>query len=487
MKRAMTRRELLRDLSIGAGVLALAGCQPKVVEIEKTVEVERTVAVEVEVEKVVKETVVVEKTAETTKIVFWPRGATDEAVFVRMLPLARERYPEIDIVLDTPPEAMYDKLRVAMAGGVPPDSTVMNAPTGVPMIGEGLFLSLQPFLERDGDVAGDIEDYFAKPSVTTYTYEDNLYCVPLTSESQVLWYNLDAIEEAGLTPPREMENDPDQWNWDTLVEYALALTEGKGRDRQRFGLVSIGIQEGWGSLAVANGAKFFSDDGTKWVLNSPEGKEALQLSSDLIHVHDVHPTMDTIIDPYSVELRTMFQTGQLAMLTHGEYFRRDLWGARMPSDGIPFRYDLALHPFSPKREQGIVYHTLGVPIIGQSQYPDETWKWLKVIASQEAQQMVTDGWGSRGADERTYAPWLERNADGGPEGLNYDAIIRSDAIGTPFPVSPHVSYTAILETTDRVVGDLVLMDKMSVDEGLVTMEEEINQKIETSMRERGLL
>ncbi len=231
--------------------------------------------------------------------------------------------------------------------------------------------------------------------------------------------------------------------------------------------------------------KFFNEDGTKWTLNSPEGKEALQLVKDLIHKYDVHPTMDTIINPYSVELRTMFQTGGLAMITHGEYFRRDLWGARAPKDGIKFKYDLALHPFSPKKQQGIVYHTLGVPIMQASKHPEEAWKWLKVIASLKSQQLVTDGWGSRGADSRTYEPWLKRNADNGPAGLNYDAIVRADAIGVPYPVSPNVTYTAVSETVDRVVGDLILMDKVSVDEGLATMEEEINKKIDTAIRERG--
>jgi len=53
MQSHMTRRQLLRTIGIGSAGLALAACQPKVVEVTRVVEKE--------VEKVVKETVVVEK------------------------------------------------------------------------------------------------------------------------------------------------------------------------------------------------------------------------------------------------------------------------------------------------------------------------------------------------------------------------------------------------------------------------------------------
>jgi len=62
MSKYLTRRELLRATAVGAAGLALAACQPKVVE--KVVK--ETVLVEKEVEKVVKETVIV---AGTPKVV----------------------------------------------------------------------------------------------------------------------------------------------------------------------------------------------------------------------------------------------------------------------------------------------------------------------------------------------------------------------------------------------------------------------------------
>jgi ABC-type glycerol-3-phosphate transport system substrate-binding protein len=144
----MTRRRFLAKAAAAATGLAILGlgvqCGPT-----PTPEVIKEL-VEKEVTKVVEK--IVERPVETTKVIFWPRGATDEEVFVRMLPIARKMFPEIDVVFETPPEKVYEKLRVAMAGGVAPDSSVMNTPNGVPMIGQGAFLSLEPFLDREAEV-----------------------------------------------------------------------------------------------------------------------------------------------------------------------------------------------------------------------------------------------------------------------------------------------------------------------------------------------
>ncbi len=472
MSSRMTRRDLLRYAGFAASAAALAACAPKVVK--------ETVIVK----EVVKETVVVKEAVETTKVIFWHRGANDEETFMRMIPIARDMFPEIDVVFETPAEKIYEKLRVAMAGGTAPDSTVMNTPSGVPMIGEGVFLPLTPYLNKDTAVKDTLDKNFAKAGVTAYSFKGDLFCIPVTSESQVVWYNKDAMLEAGLTPPAEIEDDKDKWNWDTFIEYAQKLNKGTGRDRESFGIVSWGVQSGYGNYLYALGGRFFSEDGKKWTLNSPEGKQALQFVMDMISKWDVHPTPETMSD-YSM-VRTMFHLGGVGIITQGEYFRRYLWGTRAPSEGVAINYDLARWPFAPSGTRTIVYHCLGAPIIKGAKHPDEAWKWLQVIATQDAQQIITDYWGSRGADERTYKPWLDQNAGGGPDGLNYSAITRGDEDAHPYPVTPYMSYGPVGEIEGRYVRDQILTGQISLDEGMQKMEEEMNKSIETSMRELGI-
>jgi hypothetical protein len=137
-------------------------------------------------------------------------------------------------------------------------------------------------------------------------------------------------------------------------------------------------------------------------------------------------------------------------------------------------------------ERAMVYHCLGAPILKDSANPDATWKWLSVIGSQEAQQLITDDWGSRAADTRTYASWLESDGHGGPEGINIAAITNSDEFGVPFPVSPYMQSSELLEPITRIVYDLVLQNQMPIDEGMVEIEREINERLERSLREMGI-
>lgn len=398
-------------------------------------------------------------------------------------------YPEIEIAFDTPPEDIYGKLAVAMAGGTAPDSTVINTPWGVPMIGQGAFLSLQDYIEADATLSESFAQHYARPSVAAYSLDGASYTVPMTSESIVMWYNLDHIEEAGLTPPREIEDDPDAWNWNTLVEYANAINSGTGRDRERFGIMcsgargDYGLQPGFGNFIYSNGGRFMSEDGKSCVFDSPQNGEALQYTYDFIFTHDTHPEITSMQDTQSE--RSIFLNGQAGLIMQGEFLRRYLWGAQAPSDGISFRYDLAKLPFV-NGERAMVYHCLGAPILKDSANPEATWKWLSVIGSQESQQLITDNWGSRGADTRTYTSWLESDGQGGPEGVNVAAITDSDEFGIPFPVSPYMQSSELLEPVTRVIYDLVLQNNLSVEDGMAQVQSDITERLDRSMREMGI-
>jgi hypothetical protein len=134
----------------------------------------------------------------------------------------------------------------------------------------------------------------------------------------------------------------------------------------------------------------------------------------------------------------------------------------------------------------MVYHCLGAPIMKDSAQPDATWKWLSIIGSLEGQQMITDSWGSRGSDTRTYASWLEEDGHGGPEGINVAAITNSDEFGVPFPVSAYMQTAELLEPITRVIYDLVLQNSLPVAEGLTQVQSEITERLDRSMREMGI-
>ena len=208
-------------------------------------------------------------TAKEATLTIWPRGDTDTAVFQKINEGFKVRAPAIAVKLEPLPENGYEKFLAAVAANSGPDSLVINTPAGVPMIHKGAFKSLAPNIKDSKDVQDNLKE-FAKPALESYTVRSELHAIPVTNESQVIFYNRDAVEKAGLQPPEEFEDDPRRWNWDTLVDYAKKTNKGTGFRRDRFGIAMTAergtnaMSEAWGNLAYARGARFLDEEGEKW-------------------------------------------------------------------------------------------------------------------------------------------------------------------------------------------------------------------------------
>ena len=88
------------------------------------------------------------------EITFWPRNAVDKIAFDAILPLARERFPNLTVTLDVPAGNILDKLKVSLAADTPPDSVVLSLTYGKHMAAQGAVLSLQEYLKADRAVGG---------------------------------------------------------------------------------------------------------------------------------------------------------------------------------------------------------------------------------------------------------------------------------------------------------------------------------------------
>ncbi len=179
--------------------------------------------------------------------------------------------------------------------------------------------------------------------------------------------------------------------------------------------------------------------------------------------------------------RAMFQNGQLGMVVQGEYFRRYLWGTGKPSEGIPFAYDFALMPFNPTTGlRTNIHHGNGTFMSTQTDVPEAVWDWLKVVWSKEAQEIITMNWGSRGGHTGTYDTFMETNAGGGPDGLNYAAFQVVDEGTATYPSTIYVTKEALMEPVVRIMYDNIFANTMTAEEGCAVMAEEI-----TALMDRG--
>src|SRR5699024_9680853 len=126
----------------------------------------------------------------------------------------------------------------------------------------------------------DLEETFG-PVGANYTWEDATYGVPDRSGAMVLYYNKDLFDEAGVEYPTA------EWDWDTFLEAAQALTDpSKGQ----YGYGGVGWWPQWFSLVAQNGGHVLDPETGAPNVNSPEAVEALQFAYDLYFTHEVAPT-----------------------------------------------------------------------------------------------------------------------------------------------------------------------------------------------------
>ncbi|MBI3971670.1 MAG: extracellular solute-binding protein, partial [Chloroflexi bacterium] len=109
--------------------------------------------------------------------------------------------------------------------------SVINRQFEQPFIRKNAFVNLQPHIAKDRTVSQELR-HFAPAALEAHSRDKNLYAIPTTNESIVVWYNEDLLRQLNLRPPHEFEDDPQRWNWDTLLDYARKLNRGREQDRE---------------------------------------------------------------------------------------------------------------------------------------------------------------------------------------------------------------------------------------------------------------
>jgi len=164
---------------------------------------------------------------------------------------------------------LLEKLLVTLAGGTPPEISMMQE-AWIPQIGtDSRLLILDAYLKNSkvdlGDFVPALRQYMGFGDGKTRYLP--WYAAPVT-----LFYNSEHFKANGLTaPPR---------TWDEMVQQGQKLVKTDGSKISRSG-VQLGTGDWtWLPFLWGNGGQF--DQNGKIVQNSPQGVEALQFFMDLV-------------------------------------------------------------------------------------------------------------------------------------------------------------------------------------------------------------
>lgn len=188
-------------------------------------------------------------------------------------------HPDLRLSLDPANQGM-EKVIVQAIGGVGPDVfDCRDANQLAAYVKAGIALDVTADLARMGiDVARD-----TWPAMRSVAIHDGrTYGVPTNIGANALWVNEDLLPEGTALPAGA-------WTWHEFIALAqrLTLRDGSGRVTQA-GLLFDWYN--WPHFLYGFGARVFSPDGTRCVLDSPQAIQAVSLMQDLVYKYKVTPS-----------------------------------------------------------------------------------------------------------------------------------------------------------------------------------------------------
>jgi multiple sugar transport system substrate-binding protein len=305
-------------------------------------------------------------------------GAQEVDAWKKAFALFEAKYPRITVDATYTTDDYDDKTVALVAAGTPPGLWFPAANTGVKhWAAKGLIENLDPYIQRDKfDLKVFYETYLPYMKFNGHTV-----ALPLDEWPFNVYYNVNLLQKAGLTPPTDWNDKT--WTWDKYLELGRRLTQATGGQTSQWG-IGDSVLGGYRFSAMLYGGDWFPEDSylTGWIKEftgtASEVVQAYQFLSDLRYKHHVSPTADE--QSAGGGINALFMAGKIAMTISAagflETLRRQAQGLEWGIAAVP------LPPAKPRRTLIWVDHWTffhGVP------NPDAAWQLLKFMETPDAQ------------------------------------------------------------------------------------------------------
>ncbi|SMB99418.1 carbohydrate ABC transporter substrate-binding protein, CUT1 family [Thermanaeromonas toyohensis ToBE] len=290
---------------------------------------------------------------------------------------------------------------------------------------------------------------FLEGPMQAVTYKGEIYAVPWYTDAGLLYYRKDLVKE----PPK---------TWEELKKIAK---EQMGKNGIKYGFVFRGNQyEGLVCDALefihGNGGEVL--EGDKVVINSPQAIEGLKEMVSMVKEKIAPEGVTTYMEE---DARNVFQQGEALFMRNWPY----AWG-KVNEDGSPVKGKVGIAPL-PHGPQG----KAGAPTLGGwnlaiskfSQHPDEAWKFIEFMTSDEAQKTsaLMAGWLPTRKAVYSDTEVLSKNP-------HFKTLLEAFLTAKPRPVSPY--YPQISDAM-QINFHKALTGQISAEEAVKNVEKAITE------------
>jgi multiple sugar transport system substrate-binding protein len=296
-------------------------------------------------------------------------GSPEEGeVWKKIVSSFESAHPDIKVKVEVADwDSYWEKLRVLMAGGTPPDVFAMDAPLFLDWQSRDVLLNLQPYLDKDPKI---MEGVYPS-TLSAYKTANGYYGLPRDFQTIVLYYNKDMFDAAKQAYPTA------DWTWTEFRAAAKALTidkDGDGKtDQWGFWAEALDPEPYWGSVIWSHGGEIVDLAAGKTLISSPQATAGFQLIADMWLADKSMPSEQQLAQ-YGYD---GFLSGIAAMGVSGH------WSVPEYSR-VSFKWDIAPMPKGPAgRATGV--NSAGFVISKASKNPDAAWEFVKFAFSDAGQ------------------------------------------------------------------------------------------------------
>ena len=286
------------------------------------------------------------------RMVTWSANEGHHALFNEIAAeyLAANPDTVASITFDSLPGANYvNALTTQIAGGDAPDLAWVSEANAVEFVQAGVLHDLTPTFEAtEGYALDDLLEGAAAP----WSTPDGLYGYPFSNSPFGVYVNLDLLEAAGQTNPRELLASG-EWTWDAVMDLSQAVAESQGTG----GFIpSANPYTAWndalGAMWMSWGGRPWSEDGATCTFDSPEMVSFFEWFHNEVYVDHSTPQPGEEFN---------FRAGTAAM-------QLSQLSASTGLDGT-FRWDFLPMPTGPAGQVDVVGQA-GIGVTSQSENPE---------------------------------------------------------------------------------------------------------------------
>ena len=285
----------------------------------------------------------------------------------------------------------WDALSAAFVSGTAPDVITDHLSRYPEFIANNLLVDIGPLIARD-KVPTDI--YFGG-LVKVWGRDGKQYGLPKDWDTIAVVYNKPMLEKAGIDPKSLSDlnwNPKDGGTFGKLIAKLSVDANGKNgleagfdpKSVKQYGLIIGGAPDGfgqgeWSHLAVSNGFKFYDGPWAKhFHYDDPKLAETIQWIADT-----------ELKKGFIVPARDARQAGPDALFAGktGALMFVGSWDIHWCQENCKFDIGFAPLPKGPVGRR-TMFNGLADSIWTGSKHQEEAWKWVKFLASPEAQKIV---------------------------------------------------------------------------------------------------